>query len=287
MPDSDASKPGAAHILLVECADQGGLVHGITGVLFRHGANVVGNQEFVDRRAARFFMRTEFDGHLDASRVVREIAEILPAGAVVRLANPGPRRIVVLATREHHCLADILIRNAYREFNSQILAVVSNHAHLESLVHKFELPFHHVPHADLDRAEHEARVLSVIQPYQPDYLVLAKYMRVLSPEFVRHFPERMINIHHSFLPAFAGARPYHQAFDRGVKVIGATAHFVTEQLDEGPILVQQVIPVDHTHTAEDLQQAGRDVEQIVLARALRLVFEDRVFLCGNRTIIFD
>ncbi|MBL9139334.1 MAG: formyltetrahydrofolate deformylase [Verrucomicrobiales bacterium] len=287
MPPSAASLLRPAHTLLVECSDQAGLVHAITGVLFRHGANVVGNQEFVDRRAARFFMRTEFDGQLDPGRVVHEIAEVLPAGAVVRLANPGPRRIIVLATREHHCLADILIRNAYHEFNSQVLAVVSNHAHLESLVRKFDLPFHHVPHADLERVDHEARVHAVIEPYRPDYLVLAKYMRVLSPQFVRHFPDRMINIHHSFLPAFAGARPYHQAFDRGVKVIGATAHFVTEQLDEGPILVQQVIPVDHTHTAEDLQQAGRDVEQIVLARALRLVFEDRVFLCGNRTIIFD
>lgn len=276
-----------AHTLLVECADQAGLVHAITGVLFRHGANVVGNQEFVDRRAARFFMRTEFDGSLDAHRLVQEIRAVLPADALVRLANPGPRRIVVLATREHHCLADILVRNAYREFNGTVAAVISNHQHLEPLVRKFDLPFHHIPHTDVDRPEHEARVLAAIAPYAPDFLVLAKYMRVLGPEFVRRFPERMINIHHSFLPAFAGARPYHQAFDRGVKVIGATAHFVTERLDEGPILVQQVIPVDHTHTAEDLQQAGRDVEQIVLARALRLVFEDRVFLCGNRTIIFD
>ena len=130
-------------------------------------------------------------------------------------------------------------------------------------------------------------MLAAIERLQPDYLVLAKYMRVLTPEFVRRFPARILNIHHSFLPAFAGARPYQQAFDRGVKVIGATAHFVTEKLDEGPIIVQQVIPVDHTHTAHDLSQAGRDVEQMVLARALRLVFEDRVFLCGNRTVIFD
>ena len=134
---------------------------------------------------------------------------------------------------------------------------------------------------------HEAELLAVVGRYQPDFVVLAKYLRVLSPAFVERFPARIVNIHHSFLPAFAGARPYHQAFERGVKVIGATAHFVTDELDAGPIIVQQVVPVDHTHTAEDLVQSGRDVEQMVLARALRLVFEDRVFLCGNRTVIFD
>jgi formyltetrahydrofolate deformylase len=164
---------------------------------------------------------------------------------------------------------------------------VSNHAGLEPLVRKFDLPFHHLPHEGLSREVHEAEVLTAVQRYRPDYLVLAKYMRVLSPAFVRHFPARIVNIHHSFLPAFAGARPYHQAFERGVKVIGATAHFVTDELDAGPIIVQQVVPVDHTHTAEDLVQSGRDGEQMVLARALRLVFEDRVFLCGNRTVIFD
>jgi formyltetrahydrofolate deformylase len=165
--------------------------------------------------------------------------------------------------------------------------VIANHATLEPLVRKFDLPFHHLPHGELPREVHEAEVLNMVQRYRPDYVVLAKYMRVLSPKFVGQFPARLVNIHHSFLPAFAGARPYHQAFERGVKVIGATAHFVTDELDAGPIIVQQVVPVDHTHAAEDLVLAGRDVEQMVLARALRLVFEDRVFLCGNRTVIFD
>ena len=155
------------------------------------------------------------------------------------------------------------------------------------LVQKFGLPFHHVPHEGVSREAHEAQLLAAIEPLRPDYLVLAKYMRVLSPAFVAKFPARIINIHHSFLPAFVGAKPYQQAFDRGVKVIGATAHFVTDQLDQGPIIIQQVIPVDHTHGADDMAQSGRDVEQMVLARALRLVLEDRVFLCGNRTIIFD
>jgi len=232
-------------------------------------------------------MRTEFDGTVDASHLETQVRRALPANARVRLSDLKPKRIVVLASREHHCLGDILIRHAFGELNARVLAVLGNHPTLQSLVTKFDLPFHFISHEGLTREAHEAKTLGVIEPLQPDYLVLAKYMRVLTPDFVRRFPARMVNIHHSFLPAFAGARPYQQAFDRGVKVIGATAHFVTEKLDEGPIIVQQVIPVDHTHTALNLTQAGRDVEQMVLARALRLVFEDRVFLCGNRTVIFD
>ena len=275
------------HVLLVECADQRGLVHAITGALLQHGLNVVGNQEFVERAASRFFMRTEFDGPVDAGQLESEVRAALPANAIVRHSHLKPKRIVVLASKEHHCLGDILIRHAFGELNAQVLAVISNHAVLEPLVTKFNLPFHCLSHESLTREAHEAELLKLIERLQPDHLVLAKYMRVLTPAFVRRFPARIVNIHHSFLPAFIGARPYQQAFDRGVKVIGATAHFVTEKLDEGPIIVQQVIPVDHTHTAHDLSQAGRDVEQIVLARALRLVFEDRIFLCGNRTVIFD
>lgn len=282
-----AAETPIPQVLLVECADRPGLVHAITGVLFRHGVNVVGNQEFVDRPTRRFFMRTEFDGEVAAAALVGAVRAELPADAVVRLSRLEPKRVVVLASREHHCLGDILIRHAFGELNARVLAVVSNHAVLEPLVRRFELPFHYVDVAGRSREAHEAELLEVVDRYRPDYLVLAKYMRILSPEFVARFPRRIINIHHSFLPAFVGARPYHQAFERGVKIIGATAHFVTEALDEGPIIAQQVIPVDHTHTAEDLQRAGRDIEQLVLARALKLVFEDRVFLCGRRTVIFD
>jgi len=277
----------STQVLLVESEDRRGLVHAVTGVLLRHGVNVVGNQEFVERDAARFFMRTEFDGAVEVGRIESEVRQVLPPSAKVRLSDLKPKRIVVLASKEHHCLGDILIRHAFGELNAQVLGVFSNHPVLESLVARFDLPFHCLGHEALTREAHEAQLLEAIERLRPDYLVLAKYMRVLTPEFVRRFPSRILNIHHSFLPAFVGARPYQQAFDRGVKVIGATAHFVTEKLDEGPIVVQQVIPVDHTHTAHDLSQAGRDVEQMVLARALRLVFEDRVFLCGNRTVIFD
>lgn len=275
------------NVILVECPDRAGLVHGITGVLLRHGCNVTSNQEFVESESGRFFMRTEFTGNGDAAAILRETTAVLPPGGMARLATPGKRRVVLLASKEHHCLADLLVRHAFGELNANVVAVISNHDALRSLVEKFELPFHHVPAENLSREAHEAAVASIIQGYAPEWLVLAKYMRVLTPEFVERFAHRIINIHHSFLPAFVGAKPYLQAFRRGVKVIGATAHFVTADLDEGPIIVQQVIPVDHTHEAADMAQAGRDVEQIVLARALKLVFEDRVFLSGNRTIIFD
>ena len=277
-------------VLLVECPDQRGLVHAISGVLLRHGCNVVGNQEFVDASSGRFYMRTEFDGpevSATGQQLVAETQASLPIGAQVRLAQPGPKRIVVLVSREHHCLGDLLIRHQFGGINARIEAVISNHALLGDLVRKFEVPFHLVPAHGLDRTAHEAAVRCILDEIQPEFLVLAKYMRVLSPDFVRRYPSRIINIHHSFLPAFVGAKPYHQAFQRGVKVIGATAHLVTDDLDAGPILVQQVIPVDHTHAAADLVRAGRDVEQFALAQALRLVFEDRVFLAGNRTVIFD
>lgn len=273
-------------VLLVECPDRAGLVHSITGVLFRRGANIVGNQEFVDRAADRFFMRTEFEGGVDREGLLADLRAVLPEGAEVRLSDAEPKRVVVLASKEHHCLADILVRDSFRELDARVLAVISNHAVLEPLVRKFDLPFHHLPHGDLPREVHEAQVLAAVRQYRPDYVVLAKYMRVLGSSFVAEFPARLVNIHHSFLPAFAGARPYHQAFERGVKVIGATAHFVTDELDAGPIIVQQVVPVDHSHTAEELVRSGRDVEQMVLAHALRLIFEDRVFLSGNRTVIF-
>jgi len=278
-----------ARVLLVECADRPGLVHGVTGVLLSHGANVVGNQEFVDRTAGRFFMRTEFEPARSEGVVglEGEIARVLPEGAQVRLASAEPKRVVILVSKEHHCLSDLIVRHHFGDLHAEWVGVVSNHALMEGVVARFGIPFRAVPADGLERLDHEARLLEEIRSLKPDVLVLAKYMRVLSPGFVARFPSQIINIHHSFLPAFVGARPYHQAFARGVKVIGATAHFVTDELDAGPIIVQQVLPVDHTRSAEDLARAGRDVESFALSQALRLVLEDRVFLCGNRTVIFD
>jgi formyltetrahydrofolate deformylase len=275
------------HILLVDCRDRPGLVHAITGVLFRAGANVTSNHEFVDAETQRFFMRTACGGALDASAVRSAVLATLPEGATVQVRRALPRRIVVMASTEHHCLADLLVRSAYRELGAELLAVVSNHANLRPLADKFGVPFHHVPHENVSREAHEEALLALIGPMGPDYIVLAKYMRILSPRFVAAWPSRIVNIHHSFLPAFSGARPYHQAFRRGVKVIGATSHFVSDQLDEGPIIMQQVIPMDHSYTPHDLARAGRDIERTVLANSLKLLNEDRVFLCDNRTIIFD
>lgn len=275
------------HVLLVQCSDRPGLVHGITGVLFQSGVNIIGNQEFVDAPTETFFMRTEFKGEAPLAELLASLRRVLPPDAQVRYSRLEPKRIVVLASKEHHCLADILVRHTFREFNARVLAVIANHVDLSSLVQRFDLPFHLVACADRDRSVQEALVLAQLDKLNPDFIVLAKYMRILSPEFCSRYPARIINIHHSFLPAFAGARAYHQAFERGVKVIGATAHFVTSELDAGPIIAQEVLPVNHSHTPEDLRHAGRNVEQMALARALQLVFEDRVFLCANRTVIFD
>jgi formyltetrahydrofolate deformylase len=272
-------------ILLVDCPDRPGLIHAITGTLSRHGANILSNDEFVDRDTERFFMRTEFVG-ATAANLVAEIAAELPQPARVRLGRQGRHRIVVLASREPHCLGELLLRHAHDELGANVLAVVSNHTILESLVRRFHIPFHHVSHAGLSREEHETAVEAILVQHAPDYLVLAKYMRVLTPGLVSRHAGRIINIHHSFLPAFTGPRPYRQAFERGVKIIGATAHFVTDELDEGPIIAQAVVPIDHSYRPEEMSRAGRDVEKMVLAKALRLVFDERVFVTGRRTVVF-
>lgn len=275
------------HILRIDCPDEPGLVHKITGVLFNAGYNILSNQEFVDLEAKHFFMRTAFEGETAPDRVVSYLEQILPKDSVVKLVGAERQPIVILATTEAHCLGDLLIRHYSGELPGQIRAVVANHQTLGSLVKQFGIPFHCVSHKDLDRAEHEKRVLEAIDFYAPEYLVLAKYMRILTPTFVARYRHRVINIHHSFLPAFIGAKPYHQAYARGVKIIGATAHIVTDDLDTGPIIAQGTIPVNHTHTATAMVQAGRDVEKIVLARAVKLVLEERVFLHGNRAVVFE
>ena len=276
-----------SQVLLVDCPDRPGLIHAITGMLLRHGANIVTNDEFVDREAERFFMRTEFIGASDAGVLVGELQSALPQPANVSVGRAGSHRIAVLVTKEHHCLAELLVRHAHGELGASLEAVIGNHATLAPLAGRFGIPFHHVPHEGLSREAHEQALGGVLGRYQLDYLVLAKYMRILSPAFVDRYAHRIINIHHSFLPAFVGSNPYRQAFERGVKIIGATAHFVTETLDEGPIIAQSVVPVDHSWRPDEMAQAGRDVEKIVLAKALKLVFDERVFLSGNRTIVFD
>ena len=274
-------------LLLVDCRDEPGLIYRITGVLYAHGCNILRNQEYVDVETGRFFMRTEFTGGDATPDVLTGLQGVLPTGAGIRLAPAGDRRIVVLVTKEHHCLGELLMRHMFHELGATIEAVIGNHPTLASLAGRFDVPFECVGHDGLSRPEHEGRLIRAIDAHTPDYIVLAKYMRILSPDFVSRYPHRIINIHHSFLPAFVGAQPYRQAFERGVKIIGATAHFVTESLDEGPIIAQSVIPVDHSYSPSVMAQAGRDVEKLVLAEALRLVLDERIFLIGNRTVVFE
>ena len=274
-------------VLLVSCDDQPGLIHRITGVLLKAGANIVSNQEFVDAHTGQFFMRTEFENASEWEGLGDIIASVLPAGADMRVQQPTRRRIVIMVSKEHHCLADILIRYTYGELAANVVAVVGNHGTLQSLAERFNVPFFLAPTADRLQEAHEADLLGILSPLAPDLLVLAKYMRVLSPSFVARWPARIINIHHSFLPAFAGGRPYHQAHARGVKLIGATAHYATRDLDEGPIIHQDVTRVTHRHGVDDLVRLGRDLEKRVLAQAVRWHLDARVLAYGNKTVVFD
>jgi len=275
------------HLLLIQCPDERGLIYKITAVLYAHGLNIERNDEFVERDGNVFFMRTELAGTIVTEALLTELRAVLPPAADIRLADNRKKNLVLLVTKEHHCLSELLVRHAFGELNANILAVASNHEVLGELTRKFDLPFHYLPHEGRSREAHEAEVLALLASYAPDFVVLAKYMRILSPEFVAPWANRIINIHHSFLPAFVGASPYAQAYARGVKLIGATAHFVNEQLDQGPIIAQNVIPINHSQNARDLAQAGRDVEKITLARALKLVLDEQVFVHRNKTIIFE
>ena len=275
-------------ILLVDCPDAVGLIHRITGVLQSRQLNIEANHEFVDATTRHFFFRAEVtpaDGTTPDAELRGAVLAVLQAGARVRVTRDERRPIVVCATREPHCLGELLLLNAIGELPGRIVGVVSNHDVLRGLVERFGVPFSHVPHDTVERGPHEAAIAAAIDAHHPEYVVLARYMRILSPAFVARYAGRMINIHHSFLPAFAGASPYRQAFARGVKLIGATAHFVTAELDAGPIIAQDVTAVDHSDTPERMAQAGSDVEKLVLARAVRLVLEERVFVHDGRTIV--
>jgi len=273
-------------ILLTECPDAKGLISTITNICAKHQLNIIKNNEFVDHQANRFFMRTELEGYFNDQTLLADLDNALPTGSIRRLESAGRKRIVIMVTKEAHCLGDLLMKAVYGDMEVEIAAVVGNYDSLRQLTERFDIPFHHITHVDLSREEHEQQVIEVVQQYQPDYVVLAKYMRILTPAFVEAFSNKILNIHHSFLPAFIGAKPYQQAYDRGVKIIGATAHFVNNDLDEGPIVEQHVIHVDHTYSAEEMAKAGRDVEKAVLSKALQQVLDEKVFVYGNRTVVF-
>jgi formyltetrahydrofolate deformylase len=272
--------------LLIECPDSKGLIAQITNICYKHQLNIIRNTEYVDPETGQFYMRTQLEGIFNDETLLHDLDRALPAGSQRQLVDVTRRKkIVILVTKEAHCLGDILMKVYDGSLPLEIQAVIGNHADLGALAAKFDIPFHFISHQGLSRVAHEQLILQQIAQYQPDYLVLAKFMRVLTPDFVRAYPQRIINIHHSFLPAFIGANPYHQAFRRGVKIIGATAHFVTNDLDEGPIIKQMVTNVDHNYSAQDMVKAGRDVEKNVLSKALQLVLENRVFVHGNKTVI--
>lgn len=272
--------------ILVHCQDEKGLIYKVTRVLFENGLNIVKNKEFVDENSNSFFMRTEAEGNADAVLLQQQLERVLPRGSNIEIVSDRKKRLVILATKENHCLGDLLMRNHFKEWNAEISAVLSNYDLLRDFTERFGISYHHVSANQLSREDHEQQLIEVIDGYSPNFIVLARYMRILTPGFVQHYQGRIINIHHSFLPAFIGAQPYLQAYNRGVKIIGATAHFVNENLDEGPIICQDVIPVDHTQNAGEMARAGKGVEKMVLAQAIKLVLEDRVMLSGNRTVIF-
>lgn len=273
-------------ILLISSPDTQGLIAKVASILYSHHLNIERNDEHVDLENKHFFMRTCFSGEIDNTALLQELSSTLPKEAEISIKDEGKKSIIILCTKENHCLGDLLLRHESGELNANIKAVISNYEDLRDLSEKFNVPYFCVDTQNNSREEHEKKVLDIIRDYEVDYLVLAKYMRILSPSFVSHFENKIINIHHSFLPAFIGANPYKQAYDRGVKMIGATAHFVNNNLDEGPIITQDIIQVNHTYGWQDMQKAGRDVEKIVLARGLKLALEDKIFVFSNKTIIF-
>jgi len=273
--------------VLIDAKDEKGLVFKIASIFYNHKLNIMSNNEFVDKENDKFFMRSVVEGKVDASELHAQLQSVLPADSTVEIVKPGKKNIILMVTKESHALGDILIRYEADELDANILAVVSNYDVLEPLVSKFGIPFITVSHEGLDRDAHETAILEVLGRFKNvDYIVLAKYMRILTPRFVEAYEDRIINIHHSFLPAFIGANPYKQAYERGVKIIGATAHFVNNNLDEGPIIAQEIKHIDHAYSWRDMQRSGRDVEKIVLSRALKLALEDRIFVYANKTVIF-
>lgn len=274
-------------VALIQSKDRIGLVADISRIMAAAGLNIVSLREHVDKVENRFYIRIETENEGEPAALEQEIRKVLPADALIAI-NPRPeKKIVVMVTKEYHCLADILVRHQFKTLGATVQCVIGNYPVLQNICDRFGVPFHLVSHEGVEKATFEENIQRHIDACQPDYIVLAKFMRILSPAFVARHPMRIINIHHSFLPAFAGAHPYRQAFERGVKLIGATSHFVTNELDEGPIIAQQVIPVNHSYTAGDMMKAGQEIETSVLAKALRLVLTDRVFVYRNKTVVFE
>ena len=281
-------------ILKLSCPDRPGIVHAVSGFLFQRGANILDSAQFGDSRTGEFFMRVHFqqvggDPGIDALRTAFEpLASEFAMRWEVHDATVKPR-VVIMVSKIGHCLNDLLFRYRTGQLSIEIPAIISNHKDFYQLAASYDIPFHHFPLTEgtaAAKAAQEARVLEVIEQHEADLVVLARYMQILSPQLCANLEGRAINIHHSFLPSFKGAKPYYQAFDRGVKLIGATAHYVTTDLDEGPIIEQEVERVDHSMTPEQLTAIGRDVECVTLACAVKWHVEHRIVLNGTKTVVF-
>jgi formyltetrahydrofolate deformylase len=287
-------KPSA--ILLISCPDRKGEVATIADFVYRHGGNILHADEHADEESGLFLMRVEFDpkdfdidlSQKDLADFSRRFAPVADAFSMKwRLAQSSQRqRMIILVSKYDHCLVDLLYRHHSGELNCDIPLIISNHPDNQAIADFYKIPYAVVSVTKDNKADAEAHLHALIAQHQPDFMVLARYMQILSNDFVNRYPQRIINIHHSFLPAFVGARPYHQAFERGVKLIGATSHYVTEVLDDGPIIEQDVVRVSHRDTVEDLIRKGRDLEKVVLSRAVRWHVENRVLLYGNKTVVF-
>ncbi len=273
------------YILTLSCPDKPGIVAAVSGFLASDACNILESAQYNDENSNRFFMRVVFSGDVDLSEQFAKIGTEFSMDWQLYNTAKKPK-IVIMASKASHCLNHILHRARVGSLNAEVCAVISNHPDLKEMADWQNIPFHHLPVSRETKAEQEAQVLELFAKYDAELLVLARYMQILSPELSKSLAGRAINIHHSFLPSFKGARPYEQAFQRGVKIIGATAHYVTDDLDEGPIITQEIRHVDHTYTAKKLQEAGSDVENLVLARALQHHLERRVLLNDNKTVIF-
>jgi formyltetrahydrofolate deformylase len=275
-------------VLTLSCPDRPGVVAAVSGLLAGFGCNIIESQQFGDPLGERFFMRVQFAGDTPEDELRSAFTALAPDFAMeLRLYDRAARpRVLVLVSRLGHCLNDLLYRVRSGLLDIEIVAVASNHPDLRPLTQSYGIDYHHLPVTPDTKPRQEAEVLALVEHYQADLVVLARYMQILSEDTCAKLSGKMINIHHSFLPSFKGARPYHQAYSRGVKLIGATAHYVTADLDEGPIIEQEVARVNHTHSPEDLAAIGRDLECQALARAVRWHAERRVLLDGHKTIIF-
>ncbi len=284
--------PSAQATLLLSGPDQRGLVARTTQLLYELGANITHADQHLDRQAQWFFQRIQFEfpeGEVSRptlERRVRELAERLDMTWSL-VYGDQIKRTAILVSREDHCLFDLLLRQRAGELRTIITCVISNHPDAAPVAEVFGVPFHHLPVTRETKPAQEAEMLRLLRGYEVDLVVLARYMQILSGDFLRQLARPAINIHHSFLPAFSGERPYHRAYERGVKLIGATAHYVTEELDGGPIIEQDVVRTSHADEVADLIRKGRDIEKLTLARAVRLHLEDRVLVYGNRTVVFS